>query len=134
METAAQPARTSNAMLWTGRVLSALPALLLIMSGGMKLAKIPAVIQGFAHAGLSNSLMVPIGILEISCAVVYLIPQTAVLGAILMCAYLGGATVTTLRVGDPWWPPVLAGVLVWVGLFLRDRRVRALLPLRSSAR
>ena len=132
METAAQPAKESKAMLWTGRVLSALPALLLLGSGAMKLAKLPAVIQGFAHGGLAESLIVPIGILELSCAIVYLIPQTAVLGAILMCAYLGGATVTNLRVGDPVWPPVLAGIFVWAGLFLRDRRLRALLPLRSS--
>ena len=134
METAAQPAKDSKGMLWTGRVLSVLPALLLLLSGAMKLTKMAAVIQGFVHGGLAESLIVPIGILEISCAVVYLIPQTAVLGAILMCAYLGGATVTNLRVGDPWWPPILAGVLVWAGLFLRDRRVRSLLPLRSSDR
>lgn len=132
METAVQSAKESKGMLWTGRVLSALPALLLLMSGVMKLTRIPAVIQSFAHAGLAESFLVPIGILEISCAVVYLIPQTAVLGAILVAAYLGGATVTTLRVGDPWWPPVLAGVVAWAGLFLRDPRVRDLLPLRSK--
>lgn len=121
-------------MLWTGRVLSALPALLMLMSGAMKLAKSAAVIQGFAHAGIPERLMVPIGILEVACAVVYLIPQTAVLGAILVCAYLGGATVTNLRVGDAVWPPVLAGIFAWAGLSLRDSRLRALLPLRSSDR
>jgi DoxX-like family len=80
----------------------------------------------------SESLIFKIGILEIACTFAYLIPRTAILGAILMTAYLGGATATNVRVGDPSSiMTVLLGVLVWVGLYLREQRLRALVPLRS---
>jgi Mn2+/Fe2+ NRAMP family transporter len=73
-----------------------------------------------------------IGILEIACTVIYVIPRTSVLGAILLTGYLGGATATHVRIGDPsFFGPVIFGVLVWLGLWLRDARLRALLPLRS---
>lgn len=123
-------ARVSTGALWAGRVVSALPALMLLSSGAMKLAKPPAVVDGFAHLGIPVRLIVGIAILEIACTVVYLIPQTAALGAVLLTGYLGGATLTHLRVGEPVYAPVVLGVLVWLGLFLRDRRVRAILPLR----
>ena len=126
--------KSSRKMVWPGRVISVLPAALLIFSGLLKLAMPPSVAQGFQHFGLPLSIATGLGILEISCAVIYLIPQTAVLGAILVTGYLGGATVTNLRGGDAWIPPVLLGVLAWVGLFLRDQRVRALIPLRRSER
>jgi hypothetical protein len=132
MQTAAQPARQSKALVWTGRVLSALPALLMIASAAMKLAKLPAVVQGFARAGIPESLIVTIGILELACALIYLVPQTATLGAILVTGYLGGATFAQLRGGESVVLPVLCGVLIWAGLFLRDQRLRPLLPLRSS--
>jgi DoxX-like family len=120
----------SKKMLWTGRVISALPVLLLIFSGAIKLAKPPALVQGFEHFGLPLSLATALGILEIGCTVVYMIPRTAVLGAILMTGYLGGATATNVRIGDSWFMPVLLGVLVWGGLFLRDVRLRELIPFR----
>jgi hypothetical protein len=89
-------------------------------------------VQGFAQFGYPESLILKIGILEIFCTVVYMIPRTSVLGAILMTGYLGGATATNVRVGDPSsFIPVLVGVLVWAGLYLRDDRLRALIPLRS---
>jgi len=91
----------ANKKVWAGRIISALPVLLLLFSGVMKLMKPPAVVEGFAHYGLPMSLALGIGILEIACTVVYVIPQTSVLGAILMTAYLGGATATNVRVGDP---------------------------------
>lgn len=72
-----------------------------------------------------------LGILEVACVVVYLIPRTAVLGAILLTGYLGGAVATHLRVGDPCFGPILLGVVLWGGLFLRDPRLRTLIPLRS---
>ena len=132
MQAATQTAPVSKKKLWAGRIISALPALLLILSGTMKIMRLPSVMQGFAHAGIPESHAIPLGIVEISCAVVYLIPRTAVLGAILMTAYLGGATATNVRVGDPATVmTVLLGVLVWLGLYLRDERLRALLPLRS---
>ena len=112
--------------------MSILPALLLVMSGVMKLVKPPAIVDGFAHLGLPINLALGLGIVELGCTIVYLIPGTSVLGAILLTGYLGGATCTTLRVGDSFIPSVVLGVLVWGGLYLRDPRVRALIPLRAS--
>lgn len=123
-------AGVSRKMLWAGRIISALPVLMLLLSGAMKLVKPAPVIEGMARLGYPEHLALAIGILEIGCTVVYLIPRTAVLGAILLAGYLGGATATHVRIGDPFFAPVLLGVLVWLGLFLRDPRLRALLPLR----
>lgn len=123
----------SKGALWTGRVMSALPVLLLLMSAVMKLMKLPAVIEGSAHAGLPERLIVPVGIIELGCTVLYAIPATSVLGAILMTGLLGGATISTLRIGDPSYPfPVILGMLAWGGLFFRDPRVRELIPLRRA--
>lgn len=131
MSTETQAAPISPARLWSGRIISALPALLLLFSGAMKLIKPVPVVQGFARFGYPESLMVVIGLPEIGCTLVYLIPQTSVLGAILMTAYLGGATASNVRVGDSsYFITVTLGVLVWGGLLLRDDRVRALIPLR----
>src|SRR6266536_6242673 len=91
----------SKPMLWTSRVMSALPVLLVLLGSVMKLMKLPAVIEAFARSGVPEKLIVPVGLIELTCVVVYLIPRTAVLGAILMTGLLGGATITTLRIGDP---------------------------------
>ena len=121
----------SSKRLWAGRIVSALPALLLLFSGVLKLLRVPAVIEGMAHYGYPEHLILLIGMLEIGCTIVYVIPRTAILGAILMSAYLGGATATNVRVGDPSFiGPVVAGVLIWAGLYLRDGRLSALVPLR----
>ena len=120
----------SRKMLWASRIMSALPVLLFAFSAVMKLQRPPALIDGFKHFGLPETLAIPIGVLELACTIVYVIPQTAVLGAILLTGYLGGAILTTLRVGDSWIMAVVVGVLVWGGLFLRDSRVRALIPFR----
>lgn len=117
-------------MTWTGRVLSALPVLLLLFSAAMKLSRAPQVQQGFAKFGFDARLLVPIGVIELLCTVLYVIPGTAMLGAVLLAGYLGGAVVTELRGGGTWAPPLVLGVLVWAGLWLRDARLRALLPLR----
>ena len=121
----------SKKMLWTGRIISAVPVLMLLMSAVMKFVKPPPVVEGFAHLGLPEKLALGLGVLELVCTVLYVIPRTAVLGAILLTGYLGGAIVVHLRVGDPFIGPFIFGVLVWAGLFLRDRRLRALIPLRS---
>lgn len=121
----------SPKMLWGGRILSALPALMLLFSGVMKLMKPAPVLQEFVRLGYQESAILGIGILELACLALYLIPRTAVLGAILLTGYLGGATVTHVRIGDPFIAPVVMGVLLWGGLFLRDERIRALIPLRS---
>jgi hypothetical protein len=124
-------ALVSPKRLWAGRIVSALPALLLLFSGTMKLLRVPAVIEGMAHYGYPEHLLLYVGMLEVGCTIVYVIPRTAILGAILMTGYLGGATATNVRVGDPSFiGPVLAGVLVWAGLYLRDGRLRALIPMR----
>ena len=123
----------SKPMLWTGRIMSALPVLIVLLGAVMKLMKLPAVVEGVAHAGAPQKLIIPVGLIELSCVVIYLIPQTAVLGAILMTGLLGGATITTLRVGDPTFPmPVILGMLAWGGLYLRDVRLRELIPLRKT--
>ena len=132
MDSGTQAAPVSKKMVWAGRIMSALPVLLLLFSAVGKLLKPAAVVQGFAQFGYPESLMLPIGIVELLCAVIYLIPRTSVLGAILLTGYLGGATATHLRIGDPAFiMPAFLGVLVWGGLFFRDARLRALLPLKS---
>lgn len=123
----------SKGQLWGGRIASALPVLLLLFSAGMKLAQPPMFVEGFTKLGYPMSLATGIGLLELACTAIYLIPRTSVLGAILLSAYLGGATATHVRVGDPFFGPVLLGVLVWAGLYLRDTRVRALIPLSSPS-
>jgi DoxX-like family len=125
-------AAVSKGALWTGRVLSAAPVLLMGFSAVMKLVRHPSVIEGMAKFGFPDKLIVPIGVLEISCALLYVIPRTSVLGAVLVAAYLGGATVTLVRVGDPTWLlPVIAGIFAWLGLWLREPRLHALTPLRK---
>lgn len=131
--TQTQAVRPGSKTLWTGRIISAIPALLLVFSGVMKILKPPSVVQGFAHYGYPDTQMIGLGILEIACALVYLVPRTQVLGAILVTAYLGGATASNVRVGDrAVIVTVLLGVLIWLGLYLRDQRVRALVPLTPN--
>ncbi|HEX3531652.1 MAG TPA: DoxX family protein [Thermoanaerobaculia bacterium] len=121
----------SKKVLWTSYILSALPVLVLLFSGSMKFTHSPDLAKGFDHLGWPLSLAVPLGILEITCAILYAIPRTSVLGAILVAAYMGGAVATHVRIGEPPYVQILIGVLVWGGLYLRDSRLRALLPLRS---
>jgi DoxX-like family len=122
-------------VLWTGRILSALAVLMLLFSGTMKLIKPAPVIEGFARYGYPERLILLVGFLEIACTIVYAIPRTTVLGAILMTGYLGGATASNVRIGDPSHVvTVVLGVVVWLGLYLRDQRLRALIPLKSEER
>jgi hypothetical protein len=120
-----------------GWVLSSLVIAFLLMDATMKLLALPVVLEtqaplGFAGAGIARGL----GVLLLVCTLLYAAPQTAVLGAILLTGYLGGAVVTHMRVGDPLFSHILfgvyIGVLLWLGLYLRDARVRALVPLRSA--
>ena len=133
MQSASQPAPVSKKMLWTGRIMSALPVLLLAFSAVAKLMKPASVVEGFGRLGYPESLIPPIALLELVCAVVYVIPRTSILGAILLTGYLGGATASLVRVGEAFGAPVVAGVLVWGGLFLRDQRLRALIPFRCAS-
>ncbi len=120
----------SKTMFWIGCVISALPVLMLLTSASMKFAQPPDVVKGFEHLGWPLSLALGLAIVELTCTVIYVIPQTSVLGAILLTGYLGGATATHVRVGDNFVTPIIFGVLVWLGLYLRDPRLRALLPLQ----
>jgi hypothetical protein len=117
-------------MLWVGWVVSALPVLLLLFSGVMKLMKPANVVAGFVNLGYPESLSVAIGVAELTSVALYVIPRTSVLGAILLTGYLGGATASHVRIGEPFTMAIVMGVLVWGGLYLRDERLRALLPLR----
>jgi hypothetical protein len=127
--------RVSPKLLWTGRICSGLPALFLLVDGVMKLVKPAVVVEGTVRLGYTETVILPLGIVLIACTVVYLIPRTAVLGAILLTGYLGGAVATHVRVGEGLFPvsfPILLGVLLWGGLYLRDDRLRALIPLRRN--
>jgi uncharacterized membrane protein YphA (DoxX/SURF4 family) len=119
-------------IVWVGRGISILTGLAFLMSGVMKVKGGPQLTEGMAHLGLPMSMVLPLAILEICCAVVYLIPATSVLGAILLAGYMGGAICTHWRVGDPFYVQIALGIFVWVGLYLRESRLRGLLPLRTS--
>ena len=115
--------------LWAGRILSALPALFLLLDGIMKLVKPPFVVEATVQLGWPESVIVALGVVLIACTILYLIPRTAVLGAILLTGYLGGAVATHVRVGGPLFSilmPVILGAMLWGGLYLRDERVRSL--------
>jgi hypothetical protein len=120
-------------LFWIGWVITVLPAPMLLMSGIMKLVAPPDLVRSFTEEmGYPASVLTVLGIVELACLVVYLIPQTAVLGAILLTGYLGGATATHVRVNDPMFvAPIMVGVVVWLGLLLRERRLWSLLPLRQ---
>ena len=111
--------------------MTTLPVLLLLFSAGMKLAHPPGLDEGFAHLQIPVSFAFGLGVLELACTMIYLIPRTAVLGAILLTGYLGGAILTHLRVGDQFFTHIILGVVLWGGLYLREPRLRALIPLRS---
>lgn len=132
MEPNTETTAISKRMLWAGRLMSALPVLMLLMSATMKFVKPANAVEGFEHLGYDMGLATGLGIVELSCIALYLFPRTSYLGAILLTGYLGGATATHVRVGDPtFFMPIVLGVLVWGGLFLRDPRLRALIPLKS---
>jgi hypothetical protein len=123
---------TTKQMLWAGYVMSALPVLMLLFSGILKLVKPASVAEGFTHLGYDDNLALGLGLVELLSTLLYVIPRTTVLGAILLTGYLGGATATHLRIGEPFHMAVLLGVLLWGGLYLRDERLRQLIPLRLS--
>ena len=118
----------SQKQVWTGRVISAVPALMLLSGGVIAALKlVPSVVESFLHLGYPESVVPGIGVVQIACAVLYIIPRTSIWGALLMTAYLGGATATHVRVGEPFYAPVVVGVLVWAGLVLRNGKLRELL-------
>ena len=122
--------RVSSKTQWAGRVISALPVALLLFSASLKIARPPAVVEGFSKS-FPVQLIVVLGVTELTCTILYLIPRTSVIGAILLTGYLGGATATHVRLLDPMFVvPFFCGVLVWLGLLLREPRLHPLLPFR----
>lgn len=125
----------SKTNLWIGRIVSGLPALFLLVDGVMKLFKPAVVVEATLNLGYPESTIIPIGVVLVICTILYLIPATSVLGAILLTGYLGGAVATHVRAGESLFSIVFAvifGILIWLGLYLRDARLRALVPLRAS--
>ena len=116
--------------IWTSRILTALSAMFLLMDGGMKLFKPPFVVEATTRIGYPVSTIVGIGVTLLICTILYLIPRTAILGAILLTGYLGGAVASNVRAGTPLFNavfPVLFAVIVWASLVLRDKRLESIL-------
>ena len=128
--------KTTLTKVWTGRVISALPILFLLFDAGIKLANIKPVQDSFQALGYPTTIALGIGLLELACVVLYLIPRTSLAGAILLTGYLGGAVATHLRVGHPLFSHVLfptyVGALLWGGLLLRDGRIGTILFRRPA--
>jgi len=119
-------------LLWIGRIVSAVAGLPLLMSAAMKLTQSPQVLEGMAHLGMPESLILTLGILEAGCVLLYLLPWTSFLGGILLTGYMGGAILAHLRLGEAVYTQIGLGVLIWFGLFLQDARLRQMIPLRRK--
>jgi|HubBroStandDraft_6_1064221.scaffolds.fasta_scaffold19588_4 hypothetical protein len=134
-----QAESSSKKVIWTGRVLTVLSSLFLLLDGVMKIVKPVQVLEATARLGYPVSTLTGIGIALIACTLIYVVPRTSILGAILLTGYLGGAVASNVRAGSGWFEtifPALIAALVWGGLWLRDRRLRNLLwtnrPLSSQ--
>jgi hypothetical protein len=130
MATGSAVVRPSTKLLWTGRIISGIIVLFLLSGSIYGIINAAKLAPQSAKYGYPEGSMLKIQITCIICALIYAFPRTAVLGAILLTGYLGGATATHVRVGEPFVIPILVAVLVWAGIFLRDERLRALIPLR----
>jgi DoxX-like family len=133
MQSSMQVVTESKGMLWTGRVLSGLMALFFVLDGVGHLMKPAPVVEAFARLGYPLSASVGIGLLALICTAIYVTPRTSVLGAILLTGYMGGAVSTHVRAGSTLFEtifPVILGVLVWVGIYVRDAQLRQLIPVR----
>ena len=132
-----KPGSTSKNVIWLGRIMSAVPALLLLLDGVMKLMKPAFVVEATVELGYAERVIRGLGIVLLICTVIYLIRGTAVLGAILLTGYLGGAVAAHVRADDPLFAiifPVVLGAMLWSGIYLRDKQLRALVPWRSYER
>ncbi len=136
MQTVVQTMPISTKAIWVGRVMSGLVILFLLFDGAIKLIPLDVVVETSAQLGIPGNLARTLGILTLVCTLLYAIPKTSVLGAILLTGYLGGAIATQLRVGSPLFTHLLfgayLGLMAWGGLYLRDARLRALIPLRRD--
>jgi hypothetical protein len=129
-----QTAPVSKSSLWAGRIISALVVLLMLFDSTIKLMKLAPAVEGTVRIGYSAGIVFPLGIVLLVCVAFYAIPRTSVFGAILLTGYLGGAVASNVRVGNPLFGyilfPVYVGAFAWLGLYLRDERLRALIPVR----
>ncbi|HEV7701121.1 MAG TPA: DoxX family protein [Pyrinomonadaceae bacterium] len=124
----------SRAAHWTGLIVGGLPALFLIVDGVMKLFKPEFVVKATTDLGYSENVIIPLGVVLLTCVALFMIPKTTVLGAILITGYLGGAVATHVQHRDGAFEivlPVIFGVMIWLGLWLCDTRMRQLVPIRS---
>ncbi|GHO97944.1 membrane protein [Reticulibacter mediterranei] len=135
MQSTIKTTATTRPMLWTGRILTALAALFLLFDGVTHVMQIAPVAEAMTQLGYPANAALTIGIIQLICLLLYLVPSTSLLGAVLLTAYLGGAVTTNLRIGAPLFSnilfPVYVGLFIWGGLYLRDERLRALFPLRK---
>ncbi len=131
MQTDEQASIAPKWMFWGGWIITGLLTAVLLMSGVLKVIQRPEVVEEFTRLEWPAKVGVGLGIVEIVAAVIYAIPRTTVLGAILVTGYLGGAIATHVRIDDNFVGPIIMGVLAWLGIYLRDARLRALLPLRT---
>jgi hypothetical protein len=130
MQTIPQSQDVSKGRYWTGFAISLLIGLLLFASGATKISMIDPVREGITLLGYPGSVTPATGMVLILCALIYLIPKTSILGAILLTGYLGGATAIHVRVGDSFIFPIILGVLVWGAIYIRDPQLQKLIPLR----
>jgi hypothetical protein len=107
-------------------------SLVFLFSATLKFIDGPQLKEALAHLGLPERMMIPLGILELSCVVIYLIPPTAVIGAILLTGYIGGAMLTHWRIGEPVYTHIILGILIWLALYLREDRLKTLIPIWRS--
>lgn len=132
----AVPIGRSAVLVWTGRLVSAIPVYVILSSARWKLTRTAWYVQEWARIGWPDGALAQLAVVQLACVVLYVIPQTAVLGAILLTGYLGGAVATYVRMGELYPPlvPLTTAVLAWLGLFLREPRLRALVPFRRVSR
>lgn len=134
MQAAVATRPTSRIALWAGYLITALVVLFLLFDCTIKLLNLPVAVEGTVSLGYPANVIVPLGILQLICLAIYLIPQTSVLGAILITGYLGGAIATHVRLGNPLFShilfPVYIGLMIWGGLYLRNWRLRELIPIQ----
>jgi hypothetical protein len=130
MVTSTTVVKPSMKLVWAGRIVSGLIVFLLLAGSIYGIINAAKLAPQAAKYGYPEGAMLKINITCIVCALIYAFPRTAILGAILLTGYLGGATATHVRVSEPFFIPILVAVLAWGGIFLRDERLRALIPLR----
>ena len=130
MQSATEASPVPDNALWAGRIISGIVVLFMLFNCSIALVEPAFARAGFAHLGYPDSVAPGVAILMLVCTVIYAIPQTSILGAILLTGYLGGADASHLRIGESFYLPIVVGVLVWIGIYLREERLRALVPLR----